>query len=184
MRDISLHMLDLVQNSITAGAALVIIRLNLDSDGWLAFEIEDNGHGMPPELLKAVSNPFTTTRTTRKVGLGIPMLAANCRLTGGDISLKSQLGTGTALKATFNTRSIDCLPVGDLAGTMLSLIIANPQAPDFRLEARSPQGEGVFDTREIRQALGGLPLDGPEIAAWMKEALKEEIQPIFGGAIQ
>jgi len=181
MRDISLHMLDLVQNSISAGASLVAIRFNLDHEGWLTFMLEDDGCGMEPEFVEAVSSPFTTTRTTRKVGLGIPMLAANCRLTGGDVKITSKLGEGTTLIGTFNTQSIDCLPVGDLAGTMLSLVITNPEKPDFCLEAITPKGEASFDTRAIRTALGGLPLNEPEIVAWMKESLEEEIQPIFGG---
>lgn len=181
MRDISLHMLDLVQNSITAGASLITIRFILDESGWLTFSLEDNGKGMEPELLEAVVSPFTTTRTTRKVGLGIPMLIANCRLTGGDVVLKSRLGEGTSLTGTFDTRSIDCLPVGDLAGTMLSLVIANPEYPDFCLEVEAPAGNASFDTRLIREALGGLPLNEPEIVAWMQASLEEEIQPIFGG---
>lgn len=181
MRDISLHMLDLVQNSISAGASLVTIRFELDQEGWLTFTLEDDGRGMPPEFLREVASPFTTTRTTRKVGLGIPMLTANCRLTGGDVTINSKVGEGTVLKGTFDTKSIDCLPVGDLAGTMLSLVITNPEKPDFCLEVQAPQGEASFDTRLIREALGGLPLNEPEIVDWMQASLEEEIQPIFGG---
>ena len=184
MRDISLHMLDLVQNSISAGASLVRIRFDLDHRGWLAFSLEDDGKGMSPELLRAVSSPFTTTRTTRKVGLGIPMLAANCRLTGGDVTIQSEQGKGTVLTGTFDTHSIDCLPIGDVCGTMLTLIIANPERPDFCLEVTTPHGEATFDTRIIREALGGLPLNEPEIVAWMQASLEEEIQPIFGGVTQ
>jgi len=181
MRDISLHMLDLVQNSISAGASLVTIRFELDQEGWLTFTLIDDGKGMEPEFVEAVTSPFTTTRTTRKVGLGIPMLAANCRLTGGDVRIISKVGEGTTLEGKFNTKSIDCLPVGDLAGTMLSLIITNPETPDFCLEVITPKGEAGFDTRMVREALGGLPLNEPEIVSWMKESLDEEIQPIFGG---
>jgi len=184
MRDISLHMLDLVQNSISAGASLVKIQFNLNAQGWLTFSLADDGRGMAPELLQAVSSPFTTTRTTRKVGLGIPMLAANCRLTGGDVTIHSEQGKGTVLTGTFDTHSIDCLPIGDLCGTMLALIIANPERPDFCLTVAAPQGEATFDTRIIREALGGLPLNEPEIVAWMQASLEEEIQPIFGGVNQ
>ena len=140
MRDISLHMLDLVQNSITAGASLIRISFVLNSEGWLTFCLADDGKGMSPDFVEAVTSPFTTTRTTRKVGLGIPMLAANCRLTGGDVTVTSRVGEGTTLTGTFNTQSIDCLPMGDLVGTMLSLIITNTEKPDFALEVQSPRG--------------------------------------------
>lgn len=181
MRDLSLHILDLMQNSIRAQAALVKLDVSLSEAGLLTVVIEDDGTGMSQELLARVTSPFATTRTTRKVGLGIPMMAENCRLAGGDLRIESELGRGTVLTATLDTKSIDCLPLGDLPGTVTSLVTMNPDRPDFTLHCQSPRGEMLFDTREIRAALQGVALNEPEIAAWMQESLREEIEPIFGG---
>ena len=183
MRDLSLHLLDLAQNSITAGASLVSIQIVIDDNGWLTFTLKDDGKGMPPELLAQVTSPFATTRTTRKVGLGIPLMAQNARLTGGDVTLDSEVGKGTKMTATLDGSSIDCLPLGDLAGTMVSLISANPEKPDFVLICKSEKGEMLFDTRQVRQILSGVPLNEPEVTAWMFSAIQEEIEPIFGGVI-
>ena len=181
MRDLSLHILDLMQNCIRAQAAVVSLSVLLNEEGILSIIIEDDGTGMSEELLSRVQSPFATTRTTRKVGLGIPMMAENCRLAGGDLSIESALGKGTKLTATLDTKSIDCLPLGDLPGTMTTLVTMNPDKPEFILRCQSPKGEMQFDTRDIRQALQGVPLSEPEVAAWMLESLREEIEPIFGG---
>ena len=172
MRDLSLHLLDLAQNSITAGASLVTIRIAVDDAGILTMELIDDGKGMSPELLERVTSPFATTRTTRKVGAG------------GTFRLESELGKGTTLTATLDTRNIDCLPLGDLTGTLLSLMLTNPLSPDFLFEGKTPKGDCSFDTREVRQVLGNdIPFNEPSVAAWLKEALEEEIQPIFGGVL-
>ena len=181
MRDLSLHLLDLAQNSIKAGASLVTIRMTVDDNGWLTFTLADDGKGMSPELLQRVTSPFATTRTTRKVGLGIPMMLENAQRAGGDLTIESQVGVGTTLTITYDTRNIDSLPMGDLAGTILSLILVNPDRPDFLFDGKSPTGEGSFDTREVRAVLAGVPLNEPAVTAWMKEALEETINPIFGG---
>ena len=181
MRDLSLHVLDLAQNSITAGATLVTVSITIDESGWLTFTLADDGKGMSPELLQRVTSPFATTRTTRKVGLGIPMMMDNAQRTGGDLKIESEVGVGTTLTVTMDTRNIDCLPLGDIAGTMLSLMLTNPLAPEFRFEGKTPLGECAFDTREVRAVLGDLPLNEPAIAAWLQDALTEEINPIFGG---
>lgn len=183
MRDLSLHLLDLAENSVRANATLVEITVAVDEKKWITLTLRDNGCGMDEALLERVMSPFGTTRTTRKVGLGIPLMAQNARLTGGDVRLESQVGVGTVLTATLDGSSIDCLPLGDLAGTVVSLVTANPYGPDFVLRAVSPKGEMVFDTREIRQALGDVGLNEPEISMWMLESIREELQPIFGGVI-
>ena len=184
MRDLSLHLLDLAQNSITAGASLVTVRLSLGEDGILTMQLEDDGKGMSPELLARVTSPFATTRTTRKVGLGIPMMKENAEKAGGTFTLESTEGVGTTLTCTMDTGNIDCLPLGDLGGTLLSLMLTNPLYPDFLFEGKSPKGEGSFDTREVRAALGSdIPFNEPSVAAWLKEALEEEINSIFGGVL-
>ena len=182
MRDLSLHLLDLAQNSITAGASLVTIRISVDEQGMLTMVLKDDGRGMSPELLARVTSPFATTRTTRKVGLGIPMMMENAQKAGGSLSIQSEVGKGTEMTVTMDTRNIDCLPLGDLGGTLLSLMLTNPLSPDFLFEGKTPRGECSFDTREVRSALGSdIPLNEPEVAAWLQEALNEEINPIFGG---
>ncbi len=184
MRDLSLHLLDLAQNSITAGASLVTIRLILEENGMLTMELADNGKGMSPELLARVTSPFATTRTTRKVGLGIPMMKENAERAGGTFQLESEEGKGTTLTCSMDTGNIDCLPLGDLSGTLLSLMLTNPLFPDFLFEGKSPKGEETFDTREVRNALGSdIPFNEPSVAAWLKEALDEEINSIFGGVL-
>ena len=183
MRDLSLHILDLAQNSVTADAKHVDISVILGADGWLEMTIRDDGKGMSPELLARVTSPFGTTRTTRKVGLGIPLMMQNARLTGGDVILESRVGEGTVLTVSLNTASIDCLPLGDLAGTMVTLIGANPEKPEFSLTCRSPQGEMSFSTVQVREILQGVRLNEPEVSAWMLSSMREEIQPIFGGVI-
>jgi len=182
MRDLSLHLLDLAQNSISAGASLVTIRISVAEDGWLTMVLLDDGRGMSPELLARVTSPFATTRTTRKVGLGIPMMMENAEKAGGSLTLRSEVGKGTEMTVTMDTRNIDCLPLGDLSGTVLSLILTNPMKPEFLFEGKTPRGACSFDTREVRAALGSdIPLNEPEVAAWLQEALKEEMDPIFGG---
>ncbi len=184
MRDLSLHLLDLAQNSISAGASLVTVRITVDEAGMLTLELLDDGRGMTPELLERVTSPFATTRTTRKVGLGIPMMKENAEKAGGSFHLESEPGKGTKLTAVLDTKNIDCLPLGDLAGTLLSLMLTNPLAPDFLFEGKTPRGTASFDTREVRGALGSdIPFNEPSVAAWLKEALEEEINPIFGGIL-
>ena len=183
MRDLSLHILDLAQNSVRAEASLVEIAVSVDEKKWITISIADDGKGMDETLKNSVLSPFATTRTTRKVGLGIPLMAQNARLTGGDVRIESTLGEGTTLTATLDGSSIDCLPLGDLAGTVTSLVSANPERPDFVLNCHSPQGEMSFDTRQVRQILSGVALNEPEITAWMLSAIQEELEPIFGGVI-
>ena len=183
MRDLSLHILDLAQNSIRANATLVQLTSACNENGMISIVIEDDGCGMDEALLKRVMSPFGTTRTTRKVGLGIPMMAENCRLAGGDLKIESEVGKGTILKATMNTASIDCLPLSDIAGTVVTLVSANPEKPDFLLNCKSIKGEMTFDTRQVREVLDGVPLNEPEIVAWMDASIREEIEPIFGGVV-
>ena len=110
------------------------------------------------------------------------MMKENAEKAGGTFHLESTEGKGTVLTASMDTKNIDCLPPGDVSGTLLSLMLTNPLHPDFRIESRSPKGESAFDTREVRAALGSdIPFNEPSVAAWLKEALDEEMNTIFGG---
>ncbi|MDD4081740.1 MAG: ATP-binding protein, partial [Eubacteriales bacterium] len=167
MRDLSLHLMDLAQNSIQSGARQVGISLKLDGEGRLALTIRDDGCGMSPEILRQARSPFGTSRATRKVGMGIPLAENNAAATGGCLDIKSAPGQGTELTAAYYTGHIDCPPLGNLGETMAALILANPEGPEFNITLQSPRGRETLDTREIRQALKDVPLNSPEVIAWI-----------------
>lgn len=179
MRDLSMHVLDIAQNSIKAGASLVTIGFTVDEKRVLTFFVRDDGCGMPPELLARVTDPFTTTRTTRKVGLGIPMLKQSAEMAGGGFGIESTLGEGTYIHASFDLANIDCIPMGEICDSLLSLIVLNPDAPEFVFQASAPGREALFDTRLVRAALGGVKLNEPDVTAWVKESIDEEFKPIL-----
>jgi len=181
MFELSLHILDLVQNSVRAGATVVTIRIAYDPDtDTLLLELIDDGCGMDEALLQQVTNPFATTRTTRKVGLGIPMLKQLAELCEGTFSLQSQVGKGTTLSARFKMSSIDLPPMGDLPGTMRSLILGAPDRPEFVLEYSMGQQRFTFDTREVREALGGLSLAEPDILGWIAGYIAQGMAEVRG----
>lgn len=179
MRDLSMHVLDIVQNSIKAGAALVTVAFTVDENRVLTFSVRDNGCGMAPDFLARVTDPFTTTRTTRRVGLGIPMLKQSAEMAGGTFGIESEVGKGTCIHASFDLTNIDCIPMGDICDSLITLIVLNPETPDFVFQASAPGREALFDTRQVREALGGVSLAEPEVAAWMKESIDEEFKPVL-----
>ena len=179
MRDLSMHVLDIAQNSIKAGAKLVTIHFVRDDNGKLTFSIVDDGCGMTPEFLERVTDPFTTSRTTRKVGLGIPMLKQSAEMCGGTFDIKSEAGIGTTIVSSFDTRNIDCIPMGDICDSLLTLVMLNPVQPEFLFQAESAEAEACFDTRQLRAVLGSVALNEPDVVAWMKESIEEEFKPIL-----
>lgn len=179
MRDLSMHVLDIAQNSIKAGASLVTVTFLRDEKGLLTFRVDDDGCGMSPDFLERVTDPFTTTRTTRKVGLGIPMLKQSAEMCGGTFGIESTVGAGTSIYASFDTQNIDCIPLGDICDSLLTLVVLNPEEPEFLFQTESAENTAVFDTRQIREVLGGIPLNEPDIIAWMKESIEEEFKPIL-----
>lgn len=183
MFELALHILDLVQNSVSAGAALVVVTVALDTDRDLVtITIADDGRGIDEALLARVTSPFATTRTTRNVGLGIPMFKQCAEMCGGTFELKSQVNAGTHLAATFRASHVDLPPLGDLEGTMLSLVAGSPEKPDFALHYTVDGRTFEFDTRPIRQALGGAPLMGIEVLSWIRQYLSEGISDIRAAA--
>lgn len=173
MQELSLNVLDIAQNSIRANASLVTITVSEDTPRHLlSISIEDDGCGMTEEQIKNVMDPFFTTRTTRKVGLGVPFFKMSAEATGGTFSIQSEVGKGTRTTATYHTDHFDMLPLGDINTTMLSLISVNPQL-DF-LYRREIDGKSFeLDTREIRTILEGVPLNSPEVLTFLKEFLTE-----------
>ena len=173
MKEIALHILDIAQNSVAAGAAHVDITL-AEEGGDIALTIADDGRGMSPELLATVSDPFTTTRTTRKMGLGLPLLRLAAEQTGGSLDIESTLGVGTTVRALFRGGHIDCPPVGDMAGTVTLLVQG---APELELTYVHRAGGRSFrlDTRALRAELGeGISLAEPEVVLWLRDYLQEQ----------
>lgn len=174
MKELSLHLLDVAKNSVAAGASHVSITLDEDRDGWLAITIADDGRGMAPEFLARVTDPFTTTRTTRSVGLGLPLYRMTAEQTGGGLDIQSAVGVGTTVTARFQRGHLDCPPLGDMAGAVALLIQGSP---DIELTYRhtTPKGEAALSTAELREILGGdVSLAEPEIFAWIQDYLTEQ----------
>jgi len=178
MEDISLHILDIAENSIAAGAAFVKIRISEDTGkDILSVEIEDNGRGIPEELISKALDPFYTTRTTREVGLGLSLLAQSAREAGGDISIKSEGGEGTAISACFKYSHIDRKPLGNIADTLIVLIAGNPQI-DFLYEHRRNGKVYSINTKEIRPELGEVPLNFPDVINLIRKDIEEGIKEL------
>ena len=177
MKELSLNILDVAKNSVTAGAENIEISLLTDAEGMLTLTIKDNGCGMTEETLKNVTDPFYTTRTTRRVGLGLPLLKLAAEQTGGTLVLSSSVDEvlhGTALEARFDTNSIDFMPLGDIVSTVCILIAGSPEI-DFLFEDVTDARSVRLDTKELREVLGdGISLAEPEVQAWISEYLKEQ----------
>lgn len=179
MKELSLNILDVTENSVTAGAKNVSITLNEDDGGILTLEIADDGCGMSEEVLSRVTDPFTTSRTTRKVGMGLPLLKLASEQAGGKMDITSRLGEGTTVTATFDTGNIDFTPLGDMISTLTTLIMGAPDI-DFLYDHRAPGLEVHLDTRELREVLGDTPLSSPEVIEWIKEYLSEQYNSTGG----
>lgn len=177
MKEISLNILDIAQNSVRAGAAHIGITLT-ETENTLTVTVEDDGCGMTKDFLAQVTDPFTTTRTTRKVGLGLPLIKMEAEMTGGSFSVTSRSEKeyedhGTTVTAVFRTDSIDCIPLGDIIGTVCTLIQGAPDRPDFVFRHIRGEQEIFLSTAEMRQMLGDVPLSAPEVIAWAREYLTE-----------
>ena len=175
MRELSLNVMDIAQNSISAGASLITIRVEEDRPAdTLSISVEDNGKGMSPETFQKVIDPFYTTRTTRSVGLGVPLFKMEAEMTGGSFQIDSQLGVGTTLTAVFKPSSVDMIPLGDISGTVRLLVTCNPTL-DFVYRRSRDGREFTMDTRELRQILGeDVPLNAPEVSEWIAGYLEEQ----------
>ncbi len=179
MRELSLNILDVAQNSITAGASLITIEIEENTtDKTLLIGICDNGKGMDEEQVKNVVDPFFTTRTTRKVGMGIPLFKMAAEQTGGKFEISSQQGVGTEVRAYFKTDSVDFTPLGDVASTVQMLITMNTDR-DFLYKHSVDGKKFVADTREIKAILGDVPLDTYEVSQWLTDFIKENTEVLY-----
>lgn len=171
-----MNILDIVQNSIVAEASLIEIALDEDTkNNTLSITITDNGKGMGKQQLENVQSPFFTSRTTRKVGLGVPLFKMASEMTGGTFTIDSQPDKGTRLNAEFNTAHIDFTPLGDIPGTISLLISCNPEIDFVYFHTKNGKNY-TLDTRELREILEDVPLNNPEVASWVKDNLSESIQ--------
>ena len=180
MTELSLNVLDVAQNSVKAQATLIQIGA-VRQGKWLTVTVEDNGCGMTEEQVAHVTDPFFTTRTTRKVGLGVPFFKMAAEMTGGSFVITSEKGVGTQVKARFDTSHIDCIPLGNMCETMVSLIQCNPQL-DFTYTYQVEDQGFTLDTREMREQLGDIPLDTPEVVDFIREFLTENTQSVDTGS--
>ena len=181
MRELALNVLDIVENSVKAGAANVLIRVVAEGN-LLTITIKDDGKGMDEEFLARVTDPFTTTRTTRKVGMGIPLFKMAAEMAGGQFSIASTKGVGTTVTATFVLDHIDRMPLGDMGETMSTLL--NDDFPtDYVLSVSVDGQQFEFDTKELREQLDGVPVNEPEILLFVKDMINENITHIGGAKI-
>lgn len=177
MKELSLNILDIVENSVKAGATLTEILL-AEQGKALTITIRDDGCGMDAETVKRVTDPFYTTRTTRAVGLGLPLLKLEAQQTGGDVTVTSRDAAtypenhGTKVEALFYTDHIDCPPIGDIPATVVTLVQGHPQT-DFLFLHTKDGKEVRMDTRQLREILEGVPLDSFEVLQWIQGFLTE-----------
>ena len=179
MKEISLNILDITENSVKAGATLTEIYVDEAGDK-LTLTIKDDGCGMNEETVKSVTDPFYTTRKTRKVGLGIPLLKLACEQTGGSLSITSSVDEdthGTTVRAVFFKNHIDFTPLGDVISSIVTLIHGHPDT-DFLFRHSTEGGSVELDTREIRAVLEGVPLDTYEVILWVRDNLEEQYKEI------
>lgn len=180
MKELSLNILDITQNSISAGADNIEISLVEDKDHLLTLVIQDDGCGMSSDIVERVTNPFYTTRTTRKVGMGIPLLKLAAEQAGGRFEISSltanddPINHGTRVKATFYTNNIDFTPIGDIVSTICVIIQGHPEI-NYVFRHITPKKSVELDTRQMREVLGeDVSLGEPEVIAWISEFLKEQ----------
>lgn len=183
MRELALNILDIAENSLAAGAKHVQIELNVrPAEDTFFVRIEDDGCGMDEEMLVRACDPFTTSRTTRKVGLGLPFFRDSAERAGGVFDIRSRKGVGTCVTASYKISHIDRMPLGDFEGVVLQLITMN-EGVDFTVTVIEEQKKGVLDTREIREVLGDIPLRTPAVREYLKEYIQENLVSVYGGKL-
>lgn len=183
MQELSLHVLDIAENSIAADASLVTISANINSKtNMLSVEMTDDGKGMSEETVKKAIDPFYTSRTTRHVGLGLSFLKQLAEQTDGQFSLSSVLGKGTVVTATFTLGHVNLLPMGDMAATITALVQSNPNT-DFVYTITADDDSFTVDTRELRSILGDVSLAEPQVAVFLREYVHEHTNHIQNRSI-
>ena len=178
MKELSLNILYIAKNSTKAQAINIEITLRESTEtGMLTIIIKDDGCGMEQDFLASVMDPFTTTRTTRKVGLGLPLFKLAAEQAGGELTIESEPGHGTTVQATFMIDNIDRMPVGDLAGTFTTLVQGDPDVR-FILTCEVDDDGFVADTDEIKEILEGMPITNPQVLVWLSGFVSENLSEI------
>jgi len=178
LRELALHILDIAENSISAGANKIKISIiENHRDDLLEIEIKDNGKGMDADTLANITDPFITSRTTRKVGLGIPFFKAAAETCDGTFNIHSKQGLGTKVQAVFKHSHIDRMPLGDISGTLQTLIIGTPEV-NWVFEYNVDEDSFVFDDEPIKETLDGVPLSEPAVMKFVREMIDEGIKGV------
>jgi hypothetical protein len=180
--ELALHILDIVENSVRAGATLVRILIReVKAEDLFLMRITDNGAGMSPEERERALDPFYTTKKVRRVGLGLPMLSDAAERTGGKMSLRSKPGTGTVVEASFGLTHIDRQPMGDIVMTLITIVAGNPGI-DLIYRHEVDGRAYLLDTRELKKALEDVPLNHPEVTGFLREHITEGLTDIGASA--
>jgi hypothetical protein len=182
VRELALHLLDIAENSVAAKAQNITIYVNEDNQAdRLEMRVVDDGCGMDAATVARVIDPFFTSRTTRKVGLGLPFLKQAAEACNGDMQIDSTLGKGTQVKVEFQHSHIDRMPLGDLAGTFLSLLIANPEINwDFNYMVNGKAFK--FESSPVTEALQGVPLTEPSILTYLRESIESGVAEVVSAS--
>jgi len=177
MVNMAMHMMDIAQNSIRSGANNILIEFNeISKEEMLIFIIKDDGEGIAEEEISKLVDPFYTTRTTRRVGLGIPFLKMTCEQTGGFLEISSKINRGTLIKAHYMTNNPDCLPLGDIAGYLTMLLVANP-AIRFIFTYRIDSMQFTLDTDELTQS--GINLQEQGMSSFFKSYINDNLSDVY-----
>jgi anti-sigma regulatory factor (Ser/Thr protein kinase) len=178
MIELAAHILDIAENSVRAGAKLIEININEDTaNDSLSIEIIDDGQGMKPEEIKKALDPFYTTKTVRRIGLGLPLIADATQRSGGHFNLESQEGKGTTVHASFGLSHVDRQPLGDIINTLIILIAGNSNV-DFVYKNKHDGQQFELDTRIIRKEINDIPINHPEILKYIRNVLEEGFNEI------
>jgi len=178
VQDLSLHILDIVENSLAAGAGRVEIRIVEDTAcDQMVIEIMDDGCGMHEEMMQKALDPFFTTKVVRQVGLGLPLLSEACRISNGELCIQSCPGKGTTVKATFQHSHIDRKPLGNMGDTLIIFIAGHPEM-DLRYEHHKDGKTFTLDTREIKADLGDIPINAPEVISALRTLIHSGLEDL------
>lgn len=181
MRELALNILDIVENSVKANASLVTVEVAAKGN-ILTIQIDDDGCGMSEDFLAIVTDPFTTTRTTRKVGMGIPLFKMAAEMAGGQFEIQSQKGIGTRLCASFEIDNIDRAPLGDLGESMATLL-SDEIPTEFLLKVSIDDKQFEFDTRELKAQLDGVSVSEAQVVLFVKDMINENLREIGGAKL-
>jgi hypothetical protein len=173
--------MDIIENGLDAEASLITLSIAEDSkEKVLRISIEDNGRGIPDNMLEQITDPFVTTRTTRRVGLGLSLFKESAKRCDGEFSIRSKQGEGTVVHASFRMDHIDTPPLGDMAGSLTSLIMTHPEI-DFVYTHEADGNEFEMDTRQIKKELDDVPIYHPEVMAHVANTIREALEGLKAG---